>query len=269
MWAECRPGMTSTLASRSAGRTDTAREWTAPARHPGSFRRRIRNRPCADPGSSTASRIGALRRDASDRRTSSATAARRAARGRDARAARAAPIAMSASCSASGRKWISVSARKMVLPRMPSTSVRPNAMPPAAGVDRVADVVQADRGGAGEPGHHRVGVAGRDHAGGEDVAVLVDHALAVAVQEAAALQAVVQEFHVFGVGAGQPGVVDFDALDDAETEARHGRAARDPRARSAPACHSRRCGRPPRRAPPSPPRPRRTPRGAGWRARSP
>ena len=144
-------------------------------------------------------------------------------------------MAMSANCSASGRKCISVSAMKIVLPRMPSISVRPNAMPPVAGLDRMADVVQADRGGAGQAGDHGVGVAGRHHAGGEHVAVLVDHALAVALQEAAALQPAVQELDIFAVGAGQPGVVDLDPFDDAEAEARHASPARDPRGRSAPA----------------------------------
>jgi hypothetical protein len=40
-----------------------------------------------------------------------------------------------------------------------------------------------------DAGHHAVGVARRHHAGAEDVAALVDHALHVAVQEAVALQA--------------------------------------------------------------------------------
>ena len=90
-------------------------------------------------------------------------------------------------------------------------------------LDRMADVVEAHRGRTGEPGHHRIGIAGRHHAGGEHVAILVHHALAVALQEAAALQAAIQEVDILRVGSGQPCIVDLDALDDAEAEARHRR----------------------------------------------
>ncbi len=49
------------------------------------------------------------------------------------RAAAAAPITISASSLASGRKLTSVSARKMVFPRMPTNKVSPNGMVPVAG----------------------------------------------------------------------------------------------------------------------------------------
>ena len=49
----------------------------------------------------------------------------------------------------------------------------------------------------------RVGVAQRHHAGGEEVAVLVDQALAVAQQIAVALQALVEKVGVGGVALRQ------------------------------------------------------------------
>ena len=52
----------------------------------------------------------------------------------------------------------------------------------------------------------------RHHAGGEDVAVLVDHALAVAQQEAVALQALVEIVGVVDIALGDAGVGDFDIL---------------------------------------------------------
>ena len=57
-----------------------------------------------------------------------------------------------------------------------------NADQPMAGlgIDAVAHVVQRDREVARHAGHHGVGVAQRDHAGGEMIAVLIDQPLAVA-----------------------------------------------------------------------------------------
>ena len=101
-------------------------------------------------------------------------------------------MAMSASCSGVGRSWISVSAMKSVSLRAEHQG-QAEGDAAGRGVDRVADILEAYGGRAGQAGDHRVGVADRDHAGGEDVAVLVDQALAVALQEAAALQALVED----------------------------------------------------------------------------
>src|SRR3546814_10209704 len=59
--------------------------------------------------------------------------------------------------------------------------------------DDPGDLVEADGEAAGEAGHHRVRVALPDHAGGEDVAVLVDHALDVAPEGALPLEPLVEE----------------------------------------------------------------------------
>ena len=77
-------------------------------------------------------------------------------------------------------------------------------------VDGVADVVEADRGRAGHAGDHRIGIAHRHHAGGEDVAVLVDQALAVAEQEAVALQAAIQEVGIVRVALRKSRIADLD-----------------------------------------------------------
>ena len=55
---------------------------------------------------------------------------------------------------------------------------------PEPAVDGAAHIVEGDREIAGEAGHHRIGIAERQHAGGEHVAVVVDQALAVAEQKA-------------------------------------------------------------------------------------
>ena len=55
---------------------------------------------------------------------------------------------------------------------------------------------------AGHAGDHGVGIARSHHAGGEDVAVLVHQALAVAEQEAPALQPLVEEVGVLLVVLG-------------------------------------------------------------------
>ena len=48
-------------------------------------------------------------------------------------------------------------------------------------------------------GDHRIGIAAGDHGGGENVAVLVHHALAVAIEHALALQAVIEVLGVVRV----------------------------------------------------------------------
>ena len=59
-------------------------------------------------------------------------------------------------------------------------------------IDAAPHVLERDREIAGDAGDHGVGVAERDHAGGEMIAVLVDQALAVALQVAVALQPLVE-----------------------------------------------------------------------------
>ena len=71
------------------------------------------------------------------------------------------------------------------------------------GVDAAAHVLERDREVARDAGHHGVGVAERHHAGGEMVAVLVDQALAVALQEALALQPLVEIGGIGGVALRQ------------------------------------------------------------------
>ena len=58
----------------------------------------------------------------------------------------------------------------------------------------------------------RIGIAQRHHAGGEDVAVLVGHALAVAEQEAVPLQAFVEIVGVVDIALRDAGVEDIDIL---------------------------------------------------------
>src|SRR5690606_20914116 len=71
---------------------------------------------------------------------------------------------------------------------------------------------------AGHAGDHAVRFAARDHGGGEIVTVLIDHALDVAAQIAAALQAGVEPVDVIGVPLGNPGVHDLNAqLIEAQT----------------------------------------------------
>ena len=65
---------------------------------------------------------------------------------------------------------------------------------------------------AGDPGHHRIGIAARDHAGGEDIAVLVHQALAVAIEHALALLALVEKIGIALVVVRQPRIVDFETL---------------------------------------------------------
>ena len=79
-------------------------------------------------------------------------------------------------------------------------------------VDDAPHLFERDREIARHAGHHRVGVALRDHRRGEVIAVLVDHPLAVAEQEAAALQPLVEELRVERVALREPRVVDLDAL---------------------------------------------------------
>ena len=183
--------------ARSAGRTDTARGSTAPAPRPGSFRRRIRN-PRLRPsriGDRLAHRRWPGRARIAERRVRQQRHARLVSQPARRRGGADGDVGQSAR--PSGGNASACRRRRSCGRACPSISVRPNAMPPGARVDGVADVVQAHRGRARQPGHHRVGVAGRHHAGGEHVAVLVHHALAVAQQEALPLQPRVEEVDVF------------------------------------------------------------------------
>ena len=83
---------------------------------------------------------------------------------------------------------------------------------PGLSIDDAANLLERDREIARHAGHHRVGVALRDHRGGEKVAVLVDHALAVAQQEAAAAAAARRGIARRARCVRKPRVVDLDAL---------------------------------------------------------
>ena len=61
------------------------------------------------------------------------------------------------------------------------------------------------------PGHDRVGVSARDHRGGEVIAILVDHALAIAEQVAFPLQTLIEELGVDRIALRQASVVNLDA----------------------------------------------------------
>ena len=82
-------------------------------------------------------------------------------------------------------------------------------------------------------------------------------ALAVAVEHAAALQALVEEVGIALVAGRQPRVVDFDRRCGAQAPSLPSSRGRGPRGRSGPACRSRYRRRAARRGSSSPPRPRR------------
>jgi len=91
-----------------------------------------------------------------------------------------------------------------------------NAITVAAVADAMVDgpphVVQRHREVARKACHQRVGIAQRHHAGGEHVAVLIGHALAIAQQEAITLQPVVQIVGIVGVALRQARIEDFHIL---------------------------------------------------------
>ena len=80
------------------------------------------------------------------------------------------------------------------------------------GIDHALHIRECDREITGHAGHHGVGIAERNHAGGEMVAVLVDQALAIAQQIAAPLQPLVQEVEVDGVAGRHASIDDLDAF---------------------------------------------------------
>src|SRR3546814_3153691 len=77
-------------------------------------------------------------------------------------------------------------------------------------VDGVADILVGDAEAAGEARHHGVGLAAGHHAGREDIAVLVHHALAVAFQKAAAAEPLVEEIDKTRIVLREPSVVDLE-----------------------------------------------------------
>ena len=99
-----------------------------------------------------------------------------------------------------------------------------NANHPMAGlrVNAAAHVLERDREIAGDPGDQRVGVAERQHAGGEMVAVLVDQTVAIALQEAFALQPFVEMVGIGVVALRERRIDDSDAA--AKLDAERGRA---------------------------------------------
>src|SRR5262249_46452522 len=78
------------------------------------------------------------------------------------------------------------------------------------------DLFQRRGKAARDAGYHAVGIALRDHAGGEDVAVLIGHALAVAMEGALALQALIEELRVMRVALRKPRIRDLDSVRRAE-----------------------------------------------------
>ena len=78
-------------------------------------------------------------------------------------------------------------------------------------VYRHADAFQ--RGGIGTCGasDHRIRLAGCHHASGKDIAILIDQALAIALQEAIALALAIEKFCIAARGIGYPRILDFNA----------------------------------------------------------
>ena len=174
--------------ARQAGRTGRAGASAAGrARHRRSSRRHIRTRHRA--GRAAPRRRARARRLAhADCRNWNRTAARPAARARarapwpppGPRCRRAAPR--------SALSWTRVSAISTVRSRA-SRIVSPKISEPGLTAMTRETLVEHVERVARDPGHHRVGIAAGDHAGGEDVAVLVHQPLAVAIQHAPALLA--------------------------------------------------------------------------------
>ena len=119
-------------------------------------------------------------------------------------------MAMSASSSAVGISCTLVSATKTTRP-LAKITCTPMGRWPARRVQHLAHVVEHGGVIAGHAGHHRVGIARRQHRGGIDVAVVGDHAHAVAVERAAPLQALVERVDIGRGFLGGMGHADFEA----------------------------------------------------------
>src|SRR5262249_22572630 len=78
------------------------------------------------------------------------------------------------------------------------------------GIDAAADILERHREIARDARYHRIGIAERDHARGEMVAVLVDEALDVALEKALALEPLVEKSGIGRVALRQPRIDDFD-----------------------------------------------------------
>src|SRR5262249_47518988 len=86
------------------------------------------------------------------------------------------------------------------------------------GIDDPAHVLERDREVSRDARYHRVGVAERHHAGGEVVAVGVDQPMAVALQEAFALEPLVQVVRVRCIALRERRVDDLDAATQLDAE---------------------------------------------------
>ena len=87
-------------------------------------------------------------------------------------------------------------------------------------VDGAAHVVERDGEIAGEAGHQGIGIAHRHHAGGEDIAVLIGQALAIAEQEAVALQPLIEKVGVVDIALGNARIEDLDIVVEFESRSR-------------------------------------------------
>src|SRR5260370_35123378 len=65
---------------------------------------------------------------------------------------------------------------------------------------------------------HGIGIAERDHAGGEMIAVLVDHALAVALEIAVALQPLIEIGRIGRIARRHRRIDDLDAAAELDAE---------------------------------------------------
>src|SRR3954451_11895483 len=90
---------------------------------------------------------------------------------------------------------------------------------PGLRIDAAAHVLERHREIARDSGNECIGVAERDHAGSEMVAVLVDQAGTIALQEAFALQPLVEIIGIGIVALGEGGIDDFDAAAKLDAEA--------------------------------------------------
>ena len=77
-------------------------------------------------------------------------------------------------------------------------------------VDHAPDFLQRDREVAGDARHDRIGVTTRNHGSREVVAILVDHALAIAEQIAFPLQTLIEELGIDRIALREAGVINLD-----------------------------------------------------------
>ena len=89
--------------------------------------------------------------------------------------------------------------------------------PARHGVYRHADALK--RGGIGTCGtsYHRIRLTGCHHASGKDIAVLIDQALAIALQEAIALALLIEKLRVTTRRIRKPRILDFNAIGQGNT----------------------------------------------------